>query len=273
MIRVVATNTGGANGKSDAFFNGGSGDNTNPGGYLGRATLDHKHEVNFGGSFTAKYGPRFGIIGHFYSAPPSSLTLDSGSVITNGNIFQSDINGDGTTGDILPGTLPGDYMHRVKSNTLQGYINNFNANYAGKVTPAGQVLINNGLVTQAQLAQLAGVIQPIANLPQARAINNPTFRSLDVNASYPIRLSRIREGLSLEPAIAFYNVGNFANYGSIGSLLPNTTDAGGTVNTTDLTRSGPNSNDQQNSIRTVRGSGTFDQGGPRTTEFQLKLNF
>jgi len=34
-------------------------------------------------------------------------------------------------------------------------------------------------------------------------------------------------------------------------------------------------NDQvtENGFRTDRASGTFDQGGPRTTEFQLKLNF
>ena len=28
-----------------------------------------------------------------------------------------------------------------------------------------------------------------------------------------------------------------------------------------------------NAGRTIRGSGTFDQGAPRTAEFQLKLNF
>ncbi len=272
--RVVSTNTGGANGTSDAFFNGNSWNNDAPAQVIGRATLDHKHEVNFGGSVRVKYGMQLGVIGHFYSAPPSSLVLDN-TVNTTANIFQSDLNGDGTTADLLPGTDPGDYMHRVKSNSLQSYISNFNNQFANHLTPAGQQLVSAGLITQNQMVALGGAIQPIATVPSQRALNNPTFRSLDLNASYPIPLARFREGLSLEPAIAFYNVGNFANYGFFtgGSLLPNTTDAGGPVNSVSSTLSGPNNYGVLNGVRTVRGSGTFDQGGPRTAEFQLKLNF
>jgi hypothetical protein len=273
LSRIVATNTGGSQGSSDAFFSGLSWDNDNPGGVLGRASLDHKHQVNFGGSVRAKYGLQLGVIGHFYSAPPTSLTLDSGSVIQNGNIYQSDINGDGTTGDLLPGTTPGDYMHRVKPGNLQSAIATFNSTYAGTVTPAGQALINNGLMTRAQLVALNGVVQPLATLPSSRAIANPAFRSMDVNASYPIPLARFREGFSLEPAIAFYNVGNFANFTSLPGTLLNTADAGGSVNTVSSTVSGPNTFAVQNGQRQVRGSGTFSQGSPRVTEFQLKLNF
>ncbi len=274
LSRVVASNTGGANGTSDAFFNGLSWDNDNPNQYIGRATLDHKHEVNFGGSFTMKYGPQIGIIGHFYSAPPTSLTLDSGNVLTNGNIFQSDITGDGTVGDLAPGTVPGDYMHRIKPGNLGAYINNFNSTYAGRLTPAGQALVNANLISPAQLNALSGVVQPLAQLPQATSIGNPTFRQLDVNFSYPIRLYRFHEGLSLEPAIAFYNVANFANYGTpISGTLINTADAGASVNTTDGTLTGPNTYANLNALRTVRGSGTFSQGSPRSTEFQLRLNF
>ena len=273
LSRIVATNTGGANGTSDAFFNGLSWDNDNPSLYMGRATLDHKHEVNFGGSFTMKYGPQIGIIGHFYSAPPTSLTLDSGSVITNGNIYQSDLTGDGTVGDLAPGTVPGDYMHRVKPGNLGAYINNFNSTYAGRLTPAGQALVNASLITPSQLNALGGVVQPLAQLPQQSAIGNPTFRQLDVNFSYPIRLYRFHEGLSLEPAIAFYNVGNFANYGTVGGTLINTADAGAPINTQDGTLTGPNTYANLNSLRTVRGSGTFAQGAPRSAEYQLKLNF
>ena len=42
---------------------------------------------------------------------------------------------------------------------------------------------------------------------------------------------------------------------------------------TDGTISGPNTYANLNSLRTVRGTGTFAQGAPRSTEFQLKLNF
>ena len=274
LSRIVATGSGAGQGGSDAFFPAGVINNDDPNSVIGRAGLDHKHELNFGGSMRMKYGLQLGLIGHFYSAPPSSLTLDN-TVIQNGNIFQSDLNGDGTTGDLLPGTLPGDYMHRVKSTSLQSGIASFNSQYAGQLTPAGQQVVNSGLFTQAQFIAIGGAVRPIATLPQANAINNPAFRTLDVNASYPIPLARFREGLSLEPAIAFYNVGNLANYGTLGSTLPNIDNGTVTngVNQNASTRSGPNTFDVQNGLRTVRGSGTFDQGGPRTVEFILKLNF
>ena len=269
-----AVNTSKTGNAGDANFSNSPWDNDNPGTVVGRNGLDHKHEVNFGGSVRMKYGLQAGLIGHFYSAPPTSLTLDTG-VNTYGNIFQSDLNGDGSTGDLLPSTVPGDYQHRVKGGTLQSFITQFNNQYAGKVTPAGQVLINNGLVSLSQLQQLQGTIRPVANLASSSAIKNPTFRALDVNVSYPIPLARFREGLSLEPAIAFYNVGNFSNFTNLGGVLNNIDDGANAagVNTQDGTRTGPNTYDNQNANRILRASGTFAQGAPRTTEFQLKLNF
>ena len=271
-----AVSTGATGTAGDAFFSNSPWDNDNPGTIIGRNGLDHKHQVNFGGSMHLKYGLQVGVIGHFYSAPPTSLTLDS-QVLDGGagNIFQSDLNGDGTTGDLFPYGNPGDYMHRITSKNLQGYIDRFNAGFAGAITPAGQALINNGLFTAAQLRAIQADIRPIANLASSTALNNPAFRSMDVNVSYPIRLARFREGLSLEPAVAFYNVGNFSNFGSPGGILNNVdepTTIGG-INAADGTRTGPNNYPNQNANRTLRQSGTFSQGAPRTAEFQLKLNF
>ena len=277
LARAIGSSPGGNTGSGDSFFAGsGSWDNDNPAGILGRNSLDRKHQINFGGSFTMKYGPRVGLIGHFYSAGASNLTLDS-SVLAGGagNIFQSDLNGDGTVGDLLPGTNPGDYMHGVKSSNLQSKISAFNSTYANTLTPAGKVLVSNGLFTNSQLVAIQGAIRPIANLASNRAIDNPTFRSLDVNFSYPIRFYHLHEGLSLEPSIAFYNVGNFANYNRLASTLNNVDDGNivGGVNQTASTRTGPNTFDVLNGLRSVRGSGTFSQGSPRTAEFQLRLNF
>ncbi|WP_263382994.1 TonB-dependent receptor [Granulicella arctica] len=271
LSRIVTTN---GLGTSDGLFNNASYDNDNPTGTIGRASLDHKHEVSFGGSAKLKYGPQVGMIGHFYSASPTSLTLDAGLI--HGNIFQSDLTGDGTTGDLAPGTVQGDYMHRVKPGTLNSYISNFNNTKAGSLTPAGQALVTAGLFTQQQLVLAGGAVQPIASVPSARALSNPMTRLLDVNVSYPIQLARYREGLSLEPAVAVYNVGNFSNFGgtSLASgVLLNQSDAGGPVNTSTGYLNGPNTYDAQNQFRTIRGTGTFNQGAPRTIEYQLKLNF
>jgi hypothetical protein len=273
--RIVST---GGIAAGDEFFSNGVLDNDNPTAYMGRSGLDHSNELNFGGSMLVKHGPRIGLIGHFYSAAPGTLALDGEQ--TKGAIFQTDVTGDGTTGDIAPGTLPGAYMHQVNGASLQKFITSFNATQAGKLTPAGQQVVNSGLFTQAQFTSIGGDIQPLANLPQATALNNPAFRALDMSISYPIRLKRIREGLSLEPSISFYNVANFSNFGTQGTTLFNSVSAGGGLNNTAAIQPaagtgivGGNSFSILSPTRTQRGTGTFDQGAPRSTEFGLKLDF
>lgn len=267
LSRIVTTSTGG----SDQFFAYGSWDNDNPMAYMGRDDLDHTHQLSFGGSFLFKHGPQVGLVGHFASARPTTLTLDSGGSGA-GAIFFSDVTGDGTTGDLAPGTLPGAYMHQLKGAGLNNYITNFNSTLAGKLTPAGQAVVNSGLFTQAQMVTIGAAIQPIAQVASSAAILNPAFRAMDLNFSYPIRLSHFREGLSLEPAVALYNVFNFANYTSQNGTLLNQNDAGPTNAQIGYT-TGYDTYAALNASRVERGSGTFDQGGPRTMEFQLKLNF
>ena len=257
--------------ESDQFFTSNVWDNDTPNAYMGRSSLDHTNQLSMGGSFTIKHGPQIGFTGQFRSAPPTTLILDSTS--ETGQIFQTDLTGDGTIGDLAPGTLPGDYMHRVKGNDLGTFIKNLNSTYAGSLTPAGKALVSAGLFTPGQLSSIGATVQPIATLPQTTALNNPMFRSLDMNFSYPISLSRVREGMSLQPVIVFYNIANMANYGNPGSgTLLNQADAG-SVNTIGGYLSGPNTYSVLNSNRNQRGSGTFDQGAARSAEFQLKLNF
>jgi Carboxypeptidase regulatory-like domain len=260
---------------SDQFFSGLSYDNDNPNAYMGRAGLDHTNQLSFGGSFTLKYGPQIGMIGHFYSAAATTLLLDTtnGSGSSAGDIFVSDVTGDGTAGDVAPGTLPGDYMHRVNGRNLGKFINNYNSTLAGTLTPAGQALVNAKLFTAAQLSAIGAVQQPMATLPQATGLNNAAFRSMDVNLSYPIRLNKLREGMNIQPGVAFYNVFNMSNFTTFSPTLLNVNGAGGAENDNAGYVSGINSYTVLNGNRRQRGSGTFDQGGPRSTEFSLKFNF
>lgn len=282
LSRIVATTT-----SADEFFDPAVIDNDNPGSFMGRSGNDHKHQIAFGGSATLKYGPRISLLAHFLSASPSTLTLDT--ALTNGGIFQTDVTGDGTTGDVAPGTLPGDYMHRVKPTTLNSYISNFNSTQAGQLTPAGKAVAASGLMSAAQLVQMGAAIQPIAQTAQQNGVFNPAFRQMDANIAYPVSLGRLREGMSIEPAIAFYNVGNFSNFAADSAVLQNTTTAActsatapnspsptGAVNTCSGGNgfiTGVNTLYTQASKRTVRNIGTFAQGAQRTTEFQLKLTF
>jgi hypothetical protein len=273
MSRIVSSYGGTAT--SDQFFasSTSSWDNDDPNQFIGRSTLDRKNQVTLAALFNIKYGPKVGITGQFRSAAPTTLTLDNQNGGTSG-IFTSDVTGDGTVGDLAPGTLPGAYMHDVKSGNLQSFITNFNQTKANTLTPAGQALVSAGLMTPAQLRALGGVIQPLATLPQQNAIANPTFRNVDASFSYPFSLAKLREGMSIEPVIAFYNVFNMANYSALASgILENTTSAGDTVNGDNNYLTGPNTYDVVNANRAQRGSGTFNQGAARTTEFQLKLNF
>ncbi|HMG02777.1 MAG TPA: carboxypeptidase regulatory-like domain-containing protein [Edaphobacter sp.] len=275
LSRVVSSYGAGSTDSSDQFFGSAasSWDYDNPTLYMGRSALDHKHQMTMAAIFNFKYGPRLALTGQFRSAAPTNLTLDNLNGGTAG-IFTSDVTGDGTVGDIAPGTLPGAYMHDVKPTSLQKYVTNFNQTKANSLTPAGKALVSAGLMTPQQLIALGGAIQPIAALPQQNAIANPTFRNIDASFAYPISLAKLREGMSLEPVIAFYNVFNMANY-SIKPLgtLENTTSAGGAVNGDNNYLTGPNTYAVVNANRAQRGSGTFNQGSPRTTEFQLKFNF
>jgi hypothetical protein len=277
LSRIVSTANpainNGNTGIGDQFFSSPSYDYDNPTAYIGRNGLDHTNQVSFGGSATLKYGPQVGIIGHFYSAAASDLNLDNAGTSggASAGIFQSDVTGDGTIGDLVPGTEPGYFMHQYTGRNLNKLINQYNATQAGTLTPAGKALVNAGLFTQQQLIAAQADQQPIAPLQENVGPQNAFYRNLDVNFSYPIRLGRLREGMSLVPAIAFYNIGNFSNFHDYSNgTLANTSTALG--DTTGLLN-GPNSFAGHDQNRVQRGSGTSDIGGPRSTEFQLRLNF
>jgi hypothetical protein len=163
-------------------------------------------------------------------------------------------------------------MHAYKGRNLNKLISQYNATQAGTLTPAGQALVAAGLFSGEQLSALEAVQLPIAQVPGPIAPENAWFRTLDINLSYPIRLSRFREGMSLVPAIAFYNVGNFSNFSDyLDGTLDNVDTAANGASSGQL--NGPNSFADHDQKRVQRGSGTSDIGGPRTAEFQLKLNF
>ena len=63
-------------------------------------------------------------------------------------IFQSDLTGDGTDGDILPGTNLGSFGRSVTPKNINQYIANYDTKYANLPTPAGQALISGQLFTQ-----------------------------------------------------------------------------------------------------------------------------
>lgn len=250
-------------------------DNNNPNAFLGPNGLDRTHQLSFGGTFDLPGYIRFGIVGHVYSPLPVSLTLPGGSAGGGpGGIFVSDVTGDGSgdgssayagTGDIVPGTKLGAYGRSIKPGDLTAFINNFNSTVANTATPAGQVLINNGLFTLAQLQALGGVIPTLADPTSVQSLG--WLKTIDLRLSYP---RKIREGMSLEPSVSIYNAFNQSNFDGPGNTLSGVLSAAGSP--VPGTVNGSTSIDHLNT-RILPGSGVFDLGSPRVLEFGLKFTF
>lgn len=260
-----------SNGGSDQHFTINGWDFRNPTAFMGPTLEDRTHQFKFGGTFEfAHRGPRLSFIGGFASPQPSDLRIP---VYTNtAAIFQSDLTGDGTTGDLLnsAGTTtgqPGSFMRSVSAKNLSNYIANFNNTYGNgsTLTPAGQALVNAGLFTQSQLVSLGAVVSSVQAPPPNNA-GNGYYKDVDTVLSWPVKL---RERLTITPSISFFNVFNFVNYGPLGQPSANGLTGGpGTINGTEA-----GANPDSNTVRIGRGSGVFAVGAPRESEFGLRIDF
>jgi hypothetical protein len=250
----------------DSDFINSAQDNNHPTASLGPNGLDRTHQLSFGGTFDLPWYIRFGVVGHVYSPLPVSLTLPGGGL---GGIFTSDVTGDGSgdgsgiypLGDLVPGTKIGAYGRSVKPKDLAAFISRFNATQAGNPTPAGQLLINNGLMTLADLQALGGVIPTLDAPTSVQSLG--WLKTVDLKLSYP---RKIRESMSLEPSISIFNAFNQTNLDGPGLTLNGILNSGpGSVNGSTTTDHLTN--------RILPGSGVFDLGSPRVMEFGLKFTF
>jgi hypothetical protein len=252
--------------------------------FLGPNGLDRKNQISFGGTMDLPFHFRFGLIGHFYSPLPLTLTLNpTGSA---GGIFVSDVTGDGTGdgsfasngsfGDVLPGTNVGSFGHGVSTNNINEVISDYNHNSVGQTTPAGQALITNGLFTLQQLQSLGGVqggtaqggYAPIATPPHDEA-GMGWLRALDVSLNWAYK---IRDRFEVQPGVSFFNVMNLSNFdGPSNPLSGALTGTCGSINGTGGANCFPDS--QPSSNRLGLGTGVFALGSPRALEFSLKLSF
>lgn len=261
-------NSGGAavngnTGDNDQDFVIQSGDNNNVNKYFGPSLLDRTHQISFGGYIEVPFGFRFSIASHFYSPLSGSLIVPN---TTNpGEIFRTDFTGDGTVQDPLPGTHFGQFDRGTDAAQLTPLINNYNGSVAGQPTPAGQVLIKNGLMSLAQLQALGGVA-PTVPVPVANEADFTWLRAMDLKISWR---HTFHERFTVEPNVGIYNLANFSNFNLPPTTMLSFLDGNpGSVNGT--SKSDPST---YNAFRVGNGTGVYGLGAPRQIEFGLRLIF
>ncbi|HZF40402.1 MAG TPA: hypothetical protein VE715_16375, partial [Blastocatellia bacterium] len=212
LSRATATN-----GQNSLEFDGAATFNDNINGAYGPTGNDRTHIFTAGALMTVPFGFRINQIWSFRTAVGANLTVPflDNFAAANG-IFTTDLDGDGRTGDLLPGTNIRDLGRKIKSfNQLNRIITDFNNNFAGKLTPAGQALVTAGIFTEAQLRALGATVKPLALVPETNPWPFENLINLDARISRPVR---IKEKITIEPSLDVFNVFNHTGLGSYSGL-------------------------------------------------------
>jgi len=262
----------------DSDFINSAEDTNNATHFIGPNALDRTHQISYGGTLDLPKSLRVSLISHFYSPLPLNLRLPTTGQA--GGIFVTDVTGDGTgdgtavsngtgLGDLLPGTKLGAYGRSKSPGGLAKLITAYNQQLAGTATPAGQALINAGIVRASQMSDLGGVLQPL-QVPAPGQVELAWLKSLDLRASWQLK---IRERFMIEPSVAFFNAFNFANFDGANNTLGQTLQS---LNP-QIPNPGPAANNTTSrtalSTRTGFGTGVFGLGAPRALEFGLRVTF
>jgi hypothetical protein len=253
---------------TDQDFGGGVVDFDNYNHYFGPSALDRTNQFSFGGIFNIVHGFQLSLITHADSSLPQTLTVSPGPerVPGTGEIFRSDLTGDGTVGDVLPGTNLGSFGRSVNPSNINNYINAYNSKYAGQLTPAGQALVTAGLFSTLQLQQLGAVAPTLANAPAGQVGMGGLFYA-DLGLTY---IARIHESITIQPSVTFYNVTNSQNFDQGNNILSGILQAAGPSVSNGYANS---TTYGQRTTHVTLGSGVYGQGGPRVMEFGLKFTF
>jgi len=241
--------------------------------HWGDSGLDRTHQLTFIPTADLAHGLRLSMVAHLASPLPLSAYLpqqDGGGVA--GEIFRTDVTGDGTVGDLLPATIIGS-TGRYSTTNVNKAVAYYNASFAGKLTPAGEALANAGLFTGQQLVTLGAYSPLIQTLPGHYA-EATWLKTFDLRLTRPFQVG---ERVKLEPSLSVFNVFNWANFGGAGNQLSGVLNGapGSSLNNVSSAGYCGNSTGYCTSRldRVLAGSGTYANGAPRQMEFGLRITF
>lgn len=264
----------------DSGFMNQATDFSNPTRFTGPNDLDRTHKFALSAVFDLHRSLQLSFTGQFYSPLPVTLFLPQSS--GGAEVLVSDVTGDGTTGDIVPGSNVGSYMRGIKPGHLASFIQNYNTAVVGgstPVTPAGVALVNGGVFSLQELEQLGAVQQPLA-APVLDPAGLGWLKTFNVKLGWQ---HTYRDRFTFEPSISFFNLFNFANFD-----LPGNTQNGVLNFGAGSLSSFPTTFQPQNTVggssggvnqpfsRTNRaglGSGINTEGTPRAVEWGLRISF
>jgi len=199
-------------------------DNRNFNQAYGPSALDRRHILTI--DLSNKLIGGFRLDQRYFFRTPTPLNLTIPNNRSASGIFTSDFNGDGGTGttprgDLLPGTNIGSFGRRIRNLAeLNQFIGNYNNQFAGHLTPAGQRLVSAGIFSEAQLIALGGAMPFIPLVPLTNADPFENVFYADYKLSRPVKIWK--EGWSLEPSLSIFNVFNNAPLNSYtGLAIPN----------------------------------------------------
>ena len=251
-------------------------------GHFGASGLDRTHQFVLTPTIESPYGPRLSLITLLGSPLPlSALVPQTYGGGVPGEIFRSDLTGDGTIGDLITGTLIGS-TGKYSSTDVNRAIRYYNQFVAGHLTPAGAALVNAALFSGQQLLAL-GAYSPLVSsctpptpscgLP-GRWAGSIWFKTFDLRLSWPFSLG---ERAKIEPTVSIFNVFNLANFGGPGNQLSGVLDGAPGTSLNNSTSPGFCGNSTafctSRDDRVLPGSGTYANGAPRQIQLGVRISF
>lgn len=156
-------------------------DLANPFAFAGYGGADRPHILTFSGVANLPWGFKAGLIATFESGAPLTVTIPGTT--------DSDLNGDGTNNDLLPGTSFNTANRDISASQLRQLVDQYNTQFAGRPAPRGGTF-------------------PTLTLPSDFDLGD-SFQSYDLSLSKEFNI--IGERLKLKLIGEAYNIFNISN--------------------------------------------------------------